>query len=180
MKKILLFFSLFLLTGCLFNMTPSEKVEELLNDYIKNDSSIMKELDTYIKNEDLNEKQQEKYKDIVKDEYSSIKYEIKKEKINGEKATVDVAITVKNLYKTSSETEKYLENNPSEFYTDGVYDSSKFIDYRLEQMSKTKETIDYDITFNLSKKKNRWVIDEMDNETLEKIHGIYNYENDEE
>ena len=84
------------------------------------------------------------------------------------------------MYKTSSETEKYLENNPSEFYTDGVYDSSKFIDYRLEQMSKTKETIDYDITFNLSKKKNRWVIDEMDNETLEKIHGIYNYENDEE
>lgn len=178
MKKLLLFISIFLLTGCLFNMTPSEKVEGLLNDYIKNDSAIMKELDSYIKNEDLNEKQQKKYKEIVKDEYSSIKYEIKKEKINGEKATVDVAITVKDLYKASKETESYLENNPSKFYTDGVYDSSKFIDYRLEEMSKTKDTIDYDITFNLSKKKNKWVIDEMDKDTLEKIHGIYNYEND--
>ena len=56
MKKLILFISIFLLTGCLFNMTPSEKVEGLLNDYIKNDSAIMKELDSYIKNEDLNEK----------------------------------------------------------------------------------------------------------------------------
>ena len=40
-------------------------------------------------------------------------------------------------------------------------------------------TFEYnDITFNLSKKKNKWVIDEMDKDTLEKIHGIYNYEND--
>ena len=38
--------------------------------------------------------------------------------------------------------------------------------------------MDYDITFKLVKKDKEWVLQTPDRVTLEKIHGLYNYEND--
>ena len=157
-------------------MTPSDKVEALLNKYVSNDTEIMKELDSYIKEQELTDTQKEKYKDIVKNEYSTMKYDIKDEKIDDETALVTVDITVKDLYKASEEASLYLQENPQEFYTDGEYDKEKFVDYKLKAMEKAKDTVDYTIDFTLTKIKNKWVIDDLNNETLEKIHGIYNYE----
>ena len=105
-----------------------------------------------------------------------MKYDIKDEKIDDETALVTVDITVKDLYKASEEASLYLQENPQEFYTDGEYDKEKFVDYKLKAMEKAKDTVDYTIDFTLTKIKNKWVIDDLNNETLEKIHGIYNYE----
>lgn len=178
MKKIsLLLIGLLLLSGCMFKMTPSEKVEEFLNSYIKNDKEIMKELDGLVESTKMTEKQQDRYKEIIKDEYSSIKYEIKKETINkeGTKAKVKVDITVKDLYAPTLEATKELENNPQKFYTDGLYDEAKYMDYTLELLEKSKDKKDYTITINLTKENNKWQIDELDNDTLSKIHGIFAY-----
>ena len=175
-KMILLTIGVLILTGCSLKMTPSDKVEALLNKYVSNDTEIMKELDSYIKEQELTDTQKEKYKDIVKNEYSTMKYDIKDEKIDDETALVTVDITVKDLYKASEEASLYLQENPQEFYTDGEYDKEKFVDYKLKAMEKTKDTVDYTIDFTLTKIKNKWVIDDLNNETLEKIHGIYNYE----
>lgn len=180
MKKILsiscLVLSVILLSGCFGLMGPSEKVEELLGKYIKNDQTIMDELDTYINKQDLTDSQKKKYKEIIKNEYASIKYEIKDEKIDGENATVEVSITVKDLYKASQSAEKHLIDNPTEFYTNGVYDSNKFVDYKLDLMEKTTDTISYTIYINLVEKDNTWYVEDLDDATLEKIHGIYNYD----
>ena len=180
MKKIFKIFSILLivtvLSGCMGSMGPSEKTEEMLNRYIKNDQSIMDELDEYIGKQDLTEEQKERYKDIIKNEYSSIKYEIKNETIDGDAATVEVSIEVKDLYKASNVAEDYLIEHPTEFYTDGVYDASKFVDYKLGVMEKSTDTVTYTIYVNLIKKDNIWTIEELDDTTLEKIHGIYNYE----
>lgn len=178
MNKLLKIFSLFacliFLSGCV-GMRPSERVENMLNKYVQNDQDIMKELDSYLEKQDLNDSQKSRYKDIIKDEYSNIIYEITKENIEEDRATVEVALTVKNLYAASNEAQQYLLSNPTEFYTDGVYDVSKFIDYKLSVMEDSKETIDYAITVNLSKKDNVWQITDLDEATLEKIHGIYDY-----
>lgn len=177
MKKIILLtIGVLILTGCSFKMTPSDKVEALLNKYISNDADIMKELDSYIDEQELNDTQKEKYKEIVKNEYSTMKYNIKSEKKDNETAVVTVDITVKDLYKASENASLYLQENPQEFYTDGEYDKVKFIDYKLKTMEKAKDTVDYTIDFTLTKIKNKWVIDELNHETLEKIHGIYNYD----
>ena len=180
MKKIIrltcLVLSAFLLVGCFGTMGPSERVEDMLNKYIKNDQDIMDELDTYIDKQDLTDEQKDRYKDIIKDEYSKIKYEIKDETIDGDAATVEVSIEVKDLYKATNTAENYLLDHPTEFYTNGIYDANKYIDYKLKTMEESTDTVTYTIYINLIKVDNVWTIEDLDDTTLEKIHGIYNYE----
>ena len=49
--------------------------------------------------------------------------------------------------------------------------------YKLNAMLKASDTVDYEITFYLKKENGDWVIQNLDRVTLEKIHGLYNYEN---
>ncbi len=166
----------FVLSGCFGNFTPSERVEDMFNRYIKNDEGIMSELDEYMDAQNLTDVQKARYKEIIKDEYATIKYNIKDEKIDGDEAKIEVAIEVKDLYKASKKAGDYLVEHSSEFYTDGAYDREKFVDYKLGEMEKYGETVKYTVYVDLIQKDGLWTIEQLDNETLEKIHGIYDYE----
>lgn len=179
-KILFLVFSIIVMVGCVGNFTPSERVEEMFNRYIKNDKDIMDELDAYIGKQNLSSDQKDKYKSIIKNEYATIKYSIKDEKINGDEAVVEVALEVKDLYKASKNSSDYLVDHASDFYENGVYDRGKFIDYKLDEMEKYGETVKYNVYINLVEKDGIWTIEQIDNETLEKIHGIYDYETDDE
>ena len=48
----------------------------------------------------------------------------------------------------------------------------------INNMLNTNEKINYEVTFNLNKKDGEWVLENPDRTTLEKIHGLYNYENE--
>ena len=53
------------------------------------------------------------------------------------------------------------------------------MDYKLEQMQKINDTVEYTINFNLTKDENDvWQISELSQDDLEKIHGIYNYDSE--
>ncbi len=156
-------------------MSPSEKVENMMNRYIKNDQEIMNELDATLTEQKLTKAQMTRYKEIIKDEYSNIKYDIKDEKIDGDEAKVELQIEVKDLYKASKKAGDYLLDHTEEFYTDDVYDETKFKDYKLKMMEEMTDTIKYTIFIELSNEDGIWTIHELDQETLEKIHGIYDY-----
>ncbi len=176
LRGMLILGAVILLNGCTINYTPSERVEDMLNRYIKNDSGIMEELDAYMEEQKLTDSQKEKYKSVIKNEYATIKYKIKDEKIDGDEAKVEAAIEVKDLYMASKKAGEYLVEHTDEFYTNGVYDKSKFIDYKLDEMAKYSETVEYTVYIDLVKKDGLWTIEQIDNATLEKIHGIYDYE----
>lgn len=180
MKKNLKFIALIvcaiIISGCWNKLTPSEKVEDMMDKYVKNDVTLLNELDSYISKQDLSNSQKERYKKIIKDEYANIKYEIKDEKIEEEYATVTVEIEVKDLYKASKTASEYLISNPEEFYDEGVYNQDRFVDYKLSKMEEETDTISYTIYFELKNDDDAWTILELDNETLEKIHGIYDYD----
>lgn len=137
----------------------------------------MEELDSSLDEQKLTESQIDRYKEIIKDEYATIKYVIKNEKIDGDEAEVEVQIEVKDLYKASKKAGDYLLDHTEEFYTDGVYDESKFKDYKLKIMEESKDTVKYTLYIDLKNEDGIWTIHTLDNETLEKIHGIYDYEN---
>ncbi len=50
------------------------------------------------------------------------------------------------------------------------------MDYKLNKMRDIKDTISYTIVFKVIKVDRKWQVEQPDEETLEKIHGIYNYE----
>ena len=180
MKKRLLFVVLSILlltTGCMLSNTPTSKVEALLNKYNSNDQAIVTELEDYLEENELSDDLKEKYKDVYLKQFSDLKYEVKDEVIDGDNATVTVQITVYDFYKTEMASNNYLTEHREEFYKeDGVYDKEKFENYKLEELKNTNDKVDYTIDFTLTKVDGDWAIDNLNDEQLEKIHGVYAYE----
>ena len=177
-NKILLFLGIFifLITACSMSSTPTNSVKELLSKYISNDEEIVMELDDYINDSDLNSKQATKYKDAYLKQFKDLEYVIKEEIIDGNTAKVITEITVYDYYNAEIIANNYLEQNPDMFKTNGEYDSSLFTDYKLDLINKVNDRIDYVIEFNLNKINNKWIVNDLTNEQLEKIHGVYKYE----
>lgn len=178
MKKLLVIpFLVLTLFGCSLNETPTSKVEAYLNNYVSLSDTVLTDLDTTVSGENLSDKNKSIYKEVLKRQYENLKYEIKDETINGDKANVKVKIKVYDLYKSTNESQKYRDEHLEDFNDDaGVFDSEKFSKYRLDEMLKMNDTIEYEVTFDLEKKDNTWVLQEPSREVLEKLHGLYNYE----
>lgn len=176
MKKILLIIvSILMLTGCMSNNTPTSKVEALLNKYNSNDESIVTELRDYLNSFDLDDDTKGKYEKVYLKQFSDLTYEIKEEEIDGDTAEVTVQISVYDYYKSETESNAYLLEHKEDFYKDNVYDKTLFETFKLEQLEKVKDRVDYTIEFDLKKVDNEWQIDPLTDEQLQKIHGIYAY-----
>ena len=180
LKKIIIFLlMLFIFTGCtneLYN-TPTKKVEIFFEKYQSLDQDVLDQLDTVATNKlSFTEEQKNRYILIMKRHYQALKYEIKDEKIDGDTATVTTKIEVIDYSKILNKTNKYLEENKEEFYNeDGKYDQTLFNDYRLEQLEKAEDTVEYTIDITLSKINGEWTIDDISDENENKIQGIYVY-----
>ncbi len=186
MKKILkvMLVMVFAITlaGCsCMQKSAKDRVEEFLDQYRNLSANVLGDLDEVVETEtDLSEEQKDSYRDVLKKQYSDLKYEITNEEYDGDTAVVEAKITVYDLYKAQRDATEYLNEHRDEFNDEeGNYDSSKFMDYRLEQMQKTTDIVEYTITFNLTKDDDdNWQITELSQEDLEKIHGIYNYDSE--
>ena len=136
-------------------------------------------MDDVVNDENLTDSQKEKYIDILKRQYQDLKYEITSEKYDGDNATVEVKITVYDLYKVQKDANNYLTNSGDEFKENGVYSNDLFMNYKLDKMKKVTDTVEYNITFNVTKDdKGNYKVNDLSNSDLEKIHGVYNYDND--
>ncbi len=178
MKKIVLLIISFvlLLSGCSMSNTPSGKVESFLNNYISMSDSVIADLESKVNVEKLSNNNKSIYRDVLTRQYKDLKYEIKDESINGDTAIVKAKITVYDLFKVEKDSLNYANENQKEFLVDGSYNEDVFNEYRLNEMMKTNDTVSYEIDFYLNKKDNEWILQEPDRITLEKIHGLYNYD----
>ncbi len=188
------------ISGCSLGNTPSKKVEDFLDKYKNEDKGILTELKNMIDSDGLmNDNEKDTYTNIIRKQYKDLSYEIKDEKINGNKAVVTTEIEVYDFYKTNQEALDYYNNNKKEFLidngnntdnnannnttnndntnasTDTTIDNTKFIDYRLGRLGEVKDRIKYQIDFNLTKKNNKWTIDDIDDATRQKIHGLFEH-----
>lgn len=174
MKKMLyILFLVITITGCSIGSkmtnTPTKKVEAYLDSYQKLDDNVLNDLDTLIENTDYTTEQRARYKEIFKKHYSNLKYEIMNEKIDGEHAIVETQVEVNDYSNILSE-----EINEDDYKDEnGNYDPKKYFDYQLDKLERATEKIKYTINFNLTKKDDNWLIDDLDETSVEKIHGIY-------
>ena len=182
MKKILVIAIVLLLSACSFNIddidnTPTKKVEEYLSNYQSLSSDVVSDLDIVVERETtFNLDEKDKYRKLMKKNFQNMSYKVKDETVNGDTAEVEVEINVYDYYKVNKDVENYLFEHRDEFIVDGVYDEAKFIDYKLDKMSKNTDKVKYTIYFNLSKdNKGEWSIDEVSETDEDKILGIYQY-----
>ena len=175
MKKIIILFLTFILfTGCenLMN-TPIKKTERFLEKYQMLDDDLLNELSYKIESTELTIDQKNTYRNLMKRQYSNLIYEVKDEEIDGKVAIVKVEIEVYDYSLANSKTLEYARNNQDEFITDNKIDQKKYIDYKLNIMKSIDERIKYTLELKLIKKNKNWVMDELSEETLQKINGLY-------
>lgn len=177
MKKIFLIFTILLLiTGCQ-EKSATSSLNNYLNMYKYLDDQVVEELDKSVAELDLTETQKEDYKEAVKKEYQSLNYEIINERYENNVAFIKTKINVLNLYDAQKKAFAYLEEHKEEFLNEyGIHDDEKFLSYKINQMNNTQNTIDYEIEFKLIKEQNDWKVSQLSSSDLEKIHGIYNYD----
>ena len=180
-KKIIIFLLMFgslLLVGCDENMTAKEAVRDYLEMYVTLDDRVTDQLDEFVNKEDLSDEQKEKYKEVLRKEYTSLSYSLENERVEGDVAYITAKVNVIDLYKVQKDALNYFEEHKDEFNNeDGEYDKNRFLDYKLDQMKMATDTIDYEIEFKVvNEGNNEWVVSQLSNESLEKLHGIYNYE----
>ena len=174
---VLLCCTLLLITGCGEEMTPKQAVNDYLQKYITLDDSITDQLNEFVDNEDLTDDQKSVYKEILRNQYTSLTYTIKDEDIDGDTAYVTVEIKVRDLYKVQKDSLAYYEEHKEEFNDEnGIYDKVKYLTYKLNQMKDATETTSYVVEFKVVKNNGDWDVAQLSDETLEKLHGIYNYE----
>ncbi len=179
MKKfILVIITLLLVVGCDSVMNnPTKRVETFLNKYQIMDEEVLSQLDDTLNNDNtLNDNQKDEYRDLMKKQYQNLTYTIKDEEVDGDNATVKVEIEVYDFNKAMMDADNYLVEHQDEFLDgDDNVDNEKFMNYKIEQMKNTNDKVKYTIEFTLTKKDNNWKLDDVDEATRQKIHGIYNY-----
>lgn len=179
MKKfLLLIMPMLLLVGCDNVMNnPTKRVETFLNKYQTMDNEVLTQLDTTLNNDTtLTKEQKQTYRDIMKKQYQNLTYVIKDEEVDGDTATVKVEIEVYDFNKAMNDADSYLLQNQEEFIDENnEIDNEKFMDYKIKKMKDTKEKVKYTIDFTLTKNDNNWQLNNVDEITRQKIHGIYNY-----
>lgn len=165
-KRIILLLSitiLLTLTGCNLGNTPTAQVEEYLSKYQRLDKSISTSytnLTNIITLPSTPTKEEIKeYEKIIKKQYRNLSYEIKNEKINGTKATVEVAITVTD-YSNLTKSIDYRSINSHQTL--------------INKLKNTKDKITYTINFKVNKNKNDlWQVEDLSNTNKQKLLGIY-------
>lgn len=155
--------------------TPTKKVEEFLNKYQSNDKDVINDLENIVDNSSsFTTDDKQRYIDLMKKHYQDMTYDVKNEKIDGNTANVEVAITVRDYSKVISEANKYKEENPDKFKNDdGVYDETLFTNYKLEKLEKVTDTISYTLNLALTKKDGEWTLDDLSSTDEDKLNGTY-------
>lgn len=198
MKKKILFlsslviFSLFIVGCGMKDMdSPTSVVEGFLGKYQSMDSSVLSQLDSIISNDtSMNDDQKKDYKALMERQYQNLSYKIKDEEIDGDVATVDVEVEVFDYASSINTSREYFKDHQDEFKSDdswngdlenengevvgGVIDDlAVFIDFKIKELMDVTDKTKYDITFYLSKKDDKWVLDDLNDSDREKIHGLF-------
>ena len=178
MKKLLTVFFIILLSACslITSNTPKEKVKELLDNYKNQDSTIIAELEDVISDEYSGD-YKDRYKTLMLNQYKNMEYKITDEIIDGNTAVVSADVTIYDYGSSIESANEYLKKHEEEFYKENnenkIIDDDKFMDYKLDLLEKTTDRKTYTIEFTLTKEDKEWVLDDLSNENISKIHGLY-------
>ena len=163
-KIIVLGIVLFLLVGCSMANTPSSNVEALLMKYQKVDMDINNGIDTVLDEQNFTDAHRERYRKIIEKQYKNLSYEIKEEKIDGDKATVIVEIEVTDYKGAISDLT----------FDSSIYTKESFDEEKLNRLENASGKVKYTLELSLTKDSDDvWKLDALTEEQIKKIQGMY-------
>ena len=171
-KNILILIIIIILFGCTSKKdTPKKIIIKYLQDYQTLSKKVKDNINILVENEKtLNDEQKIKYKKILENHYSNIKYKIKKQQIVKDKALIITEIEVNNNIKVLKNSE-YKRYNFVDLNGDFLYEN--FNNYKIDKLKNEKSKIKYELVFYLHKKNNNWIMEELNKIDKYKMLGIY-------
>ena len=170
MKKIILIIiiSIFIY-GCDNMMnTPSKTVENFIGKYQKLDKTVLKELENMIsKDNEMTKKEKLEYKSLLEKQYQNLSYKIKSEEVEKRNAIIMVEIEVFDYNNAINKAKNYYLTDNDEVKKES------FSSYKIKEMKKVVDKKKYEIVFYLRKNNGMWEIDNLSEEDLLKIHGLF-------
>lgn len=180
MKKILLGLILLLfITGCEMKMneTPSEAVVDWMTYHQERNDSVIEELNNWLDKNGYDGDMKNNYKFVLEKQYQNLSYEILEEDINDDEASVVVEIEVLDYNSSLEKSREYFEGHLEEFFETipdtPINDSKELKEYQISELANVEDKVKYQITFDLTKEKNNWVIDDSDEVIFKKMYGLY-------
>ncbi len=201
MKKTLIILgaTIIFLTGCGTTLnTPTGAVEEFLGKYQNMDKEVLDQLDKVIASDgSMSNEQKKDYRDLMINQYKNLSYKVNDENIVENEAEVEVEIEVLDYASNINESRIYYRNHVEEFEKknednsnqdsnndgiandigEGIVDTidniSSFIDYKIKNLKGVTNTTTYTMTFYLTKIDNEWVVEDITDVDIQKIHGLY-------
>ena len=178
MKKILLIVcAVLLFTGCscsLNDNSPEEAVNTFFEKYRSKDDNIITQLLDTIKNEELSDDDKDRYQKLMEKQYDSFSYVIKDIEEKKDSATATVELTVLNYRSAVLKAEEELNKTPEKFNDDkGNFSKEKYTSYKIDKMEEVTETTTHTIELNLTKKNGIWKVEQLTNDDISKLHGLY-------
>lgn len=144
--------------------TPTSKVDALFNKYQMLDSDISLGIDNVLKEQNLTEAHQQRYRKLLENQYKNLSYEIKEELIDGDSASVMTEIEVIDYKRAIGDL-----SFDSSIYTKESYDEEK-----LNRLESAKDKVKYTLEIKLTKDNDgNWKVDALSNEQTKKIQGMY-------
>ena len=163
-KIFLLTMILFLLIGCTMGNTPTATVENLFTKYQRFDNDIENGINKILDEQNMTNDARSRYYKLLEKQYRSLTYEIKDERIDGNKATVIVEIEVIDYKKMINDL-----TFDSSLYTKDSFDNEK-----LNRLESAEDKVTYTLELSLTKDEdNMWKLDALTNEEIKKIQGMY-------
>jgi len=177
MKKILLIILLsFCMVGC-SNNNAVDPVKEYISKFKNHDAAIMSSLDELLEHENLTNEQNDIYKIIMKKQYNDLEYKVVNSTYNGDKAIIELEITVYDYQNSKKKASEHLNNHQEEYYDEnGDLYEIKYKNLQLQYMKSERQRIKYTISFHVKYEKKQWILESPDYTVIQKIQGIYNYE----
>ena len=154
----------FLLVGCGMANTPTSIVEDLFMKYQKLDNDIDMGIDSVLDEQNLTDEHRDRYRKLLENQYKNLSYEIKDEIIDGNNATVNVEINVKDY--------KQAINDLT--FDSTVYTKESFDEEKLNRLENVTNNVTYTLDITLTKDDDgKWKLNALTNEQIKKIQGMY-------
>ncbi len=144
--------------------TPTATVENLFTKYQRFDNDIENGINKILDEQNMTNDARSRYYKLLEKQYRSLTYEIKDERIDGNKATVIVEIEVIDYKKMINDL-----TFDSSLYTKDSFDNEK-----LNRLESAEDKVTYTLELSLTKDEdNMWKLDALTNEEIKKIQGMY-------
>ena len=146
--------------------TPIDLTLDFMNNYKNATSSVINNI-SYPYDDNLTDSQLNRYKELIKSQYLGLEYEIVDENVNQVDAVIKVEFTVLDYASSYDKASSYLSLYESDL------SNEKKNDYKLNEMSNTKEKVTYSIEFKYYKVDGTWNMTNLNSADYKKLAGVF-------